>query len=111
MISVTREHMFVGENKARINCAAITSAEWSLPASVVDLFEGLPETCLRAIEERSKVGDFRAGHVFFRPGQRGEVLFLLENGMVQTFRMSGARKLIIAELRAPAVFGEMGCVG
>jgi len=103
--------MFVGENKARINCAAITSAEWSLPASVVDLFEGLPETCLRAIEERSKVGDFRAGHVFFRPGQRGEVLFLLENGMVQTFRMSGARKLIIAELRAPAVFGEMGCVG
>jgi len=57
------------------------------------------------------VGDFRAGHVFFRPGQRGEVLFLLEKGQVQTFRMSGPKKLIIAELKAPAVFGEMGCVG
>jgi len=30
---------------------------------------------------------------------------------VQTFRISGTRKLIIAELKPPAVFGEMGCVG
>ncbi len=30
---------------------------------------------------------------------------------MQTFRTSGAKKLIIAELTAPAVFGEMGCVG
>jgi CRP-like cAMP-binding protein len=38
-------------------------------------------------------------------------LFLLEKGAVQTFRTSGTKKLIIAELKPPAVFGEMGCVG
>ena len=31
--------------------------------------------------------------------------------MVQPFRASGAKKLIIADLKAPAIFGEMGCVG
>lgn len=77
----------------------------------MDLFKGLPATCLQAIEEYSKVGDFRAGHVFFRAGQRGEVLFLLEKGAVQWFRASGPKKLIIAELKPPAVFGEMGCFG
>ena len=103
--------MFIGKSEARINSVAITSPERSLPASTLDLFEGLPASCLQAIEERSKVGDFRAGHVFFRAGQRGEVLFFLEKGVVQTFRVSGPRKLIITELKAPAVFGEMGCVG
>jgi hypothetical protein len=38
-------------------------------------------------------------------------LFLLEKGAVQTFRTSGVKKLIIADLKAPAIFGEMGCVG
>jgi CRP-like cAMP-binding protein len=48
---------------------------------------------------------------FFRPGERGERLFFLEKGCVQTFRNSGGKKLIITELKPPAVFGEMGCVG
>jgi len=47
----------------------------------------------------------------FSPGEMGHVLFLLEKGSVQTFRMYGAKKLIIAELKPPALFGEMGCVG
>ena len=79
--------------------------------SAVDLFEGLPAVCLRALEKGSEVHDFRVGHVFFRPGESGQRLFLLEKGRVQTFRTSGTRKLIIAELKPPAVFGEMGCVG
>ena len=108
--TVARVHMFVSECHAQTNSPGPASPEQTLPAGALDLFDGLPEPCLRTIEERSKVGDFRAGHVFFRPGQRGEVLFLLEKGEVQTFRMSGPKKLIIAELKAPAVFGEMGCV-
>lgn len=79
--------------------------------SALDLFKGLPASCLQAVEEGSKVQDFRAGHVFFQPSQSGQVLFLLEKGAVQTFRTSGRKKLIIAELKPPAVFGEMGCVG
>ena len=79
--------------------------------SAVDLFKDLPGSCLRAIERTSKVQEFGAGHVFFQPGETGNVLFLLERGSVQTFRTSGAKKLIIVELKPPAVFGEMGCVG
>ncbi len=79
--------------------------------SAVDLFRDLPKSCLRALEKNSQVRDLRAGHVFFQPGETGQVLFFLERGRVQTFRESGAEKLIIAELKPPAIFGEMGCIG
>ena len=79
--------------------------------SEVDLFKGLADSCLQAIEERSEVQDFPNGHSFFQTGEIGQLLFVLEKGAVQTFRTSGTKKLIIAELKPPAVFGEMGCVG
>jgi CRP/FNR family transcriptional regulator len=63
------------------------------------------------MQEKSHLADFRAGHVFFRPGEPGQVLYLLEKGQVQTYRASGNKKLIIAELEPPAIFGEIGCVG
>jgi len=79
--------------------------------SAVELFHGLPASCLRTLEKNSRVREFAAGHVFFRPGESGDVLFLLEKGRVQTFRESSRKKLTIAELKAPAVFGEMACIG
>jgi len=79
--------------------------------SAIELFQDLPVTCLRMLKEESCLRDFRKGHIFFRAGESGERLFLIEKGAVQTFRTSGTRKLIIAELKPPAIFGEMGCVG
>ncbi len=79
--------------------------------SVVELFKGLPDSHLRALDERSKVENFRAGHIFFRTGESGQGLFVLEKGAVQTFRTFGPKKLIVADLTPPSVFGEMGCVG
>src|SRR5215471_10171392 len=79
--------------------------------SAVDLFKGLPASCLLALEQRSEVHEYGSGHVFFRTGERGQRLFLLEKGKVQTFRASGKHKLIIAELKPPAIFGEMAFVG
>jgi CRP/FNR family transcriptional regulator, cyclic AMP receptor protein len=76
-----------------------------------EAFKGLAPNFLRELDERGKVHDFEKGHVFFKAGQNGEGLFLLEKGAVQTFRTSGVKKLIIADLKAPAIFGEMGCVG
>ena len=76
-----------------------------------DLFAGLPPSSLQTLEEGSRLQDFRSGHVFFRTGESGQVLYLLEKGAVRTFRTSGPKKLIIAELKPPAVFGEMACVG
>ncbi|HME12590.1 MAG TPA: Crp/Fnr family transcriptional regulator [Candidatus Acidoferrum sp.] len=83
------------------------------PASLSgnELFCGLPVTSLQSLEKSTKVLQVQAGHVFFRPGQRGEVLYCLEQGRAQTFRISGRKKLIIEDLKPPAVFGEMGCVG
>src|SRR5262245_15283608 len=79
--------------------------------STVDLFKGLPASCLQALGQHSEVREYRAGHVFFRTGETGQRLFLLEKGRVQTFRASGKHKLIIAELKPPAIFGEMAFVG
>ncbi|HEX8896110.1 MAG TPA: Crp/Fnr family transcriptional regulator [Terriglobales bacterium] len=89
----------------------VSSALSALSLRANDLFEGAPVSLLREIEDCGEVQDFQKGHTFFRTGQNGHGLFLLEKGAVQTFRTSGAKKLIIAELRAPAIFGEMGCVG
>jgi len=85
----------------------------NLPASKLlsDIFIGLPLNFLREVEVRSEGHHFEKGHVFFRTGANGQGLFLLEKGVVQTFRTSGAKKLVIADLKAPAIFGEMGCVG
>jgi CRP-like cAMP-binding protein len=82
---------------------------FSLPD--IALFQGLPADALQTLWERSKVQDYRERHVFFRPGEAGYALFLLVEGRVETFRTSGEKKLIIADLTPPAVFGEMGCVG
>jgi CRP-like cAMP-binding protein len=79
--------------------------------SAVDLFRDLSDGALQMLEEKSKLRSFKAGHIFFRSGETGDVLFLLEQGQVQTYRTTGGKKLIIAELKPPAVFGEMGCVG
>jgi CRP-like cAMP-binding protein len=77
----------------------------------VELFVGLPASELRAIEEGSEAQSLKNGQIVFEPGEIGSALFVLEKGTVQTFRKSGRKKLIIAELAPGAVFGEMGCVG
>jgi len=79
--------------------------------STADLFKGLPASCLQSLEQHSEVREYRSGHVFFRTGEPGQRLFLVEKGKVQTFRASGKHKLIIAELKPPAIFGEMAFVG
>jgi CRP-like cAMP-binding protein len=79
--------------------------------SALDLFQGISPVCLRMIEKKSEIREYAAGHVFFKHGQQGEALFLLEKGHVETFRTTGSKRLIIADLKPPAVFGEMACVG
>ena len=96
-------------NQKQSRKPATNTAATSL--SAVDLFRGLPESRLRAIAEASEVREVRAGQVVFQSGKIGEALFVLEQGAVQTYRASGAKKLIIAEFKPTAVFGEMGCVG
>lgn len=79
--------------------------------SAPDLFADLPASCIEAIEKASKIQNVRSGHMFFRTAEAGGELFRLVKGSVQTYRTSGTKKLIIADLKPPALFGEMGCVG
>jgi CRP/FNR family transcriptional regulator, cyclic AMP receptor protein len=95
------------------NTKVVRYKQSSLESSLYgfELFKGVPYSCLQMIENRTTVRKFEIGHVFYRPGELGEAMFLLENGAVQTFRICGGKKLIVTELKPPAVFGEMGCLG
>ncbi|MGA2098540.1 MAG: Crp/Fnr family transcriptional regulator [Candidatus Acidiferrum sp.] len=95
------------KNPARIS----QSATKGTSVSSYDLFKELPASALSDLARHSTVQDAPSGHVFFQLGETGKMLFLLEKGRVETFRTSGKKKLIIAELTPPGVFGEMGCVG
>ena len=79
--------------------------------SEIDLFKHLPDSCLEALEKDSNVLNCSARHLFFQPRQTGKALFVLEKGSVRTFRTYGDRKLTIAVLQPPAIFGVMGCFG
>ena len=81
------------------------------PFYEIDLFKNVAESCLQPVLENSRILDVGAGHVFFSAGQTGSDLFLLEKGSVRTFRVCGDRKIAIAMLRPPALFGEMACFG
>jgi len=81
--------------------------------SALDLFRDLVtaeeiEECDEAIQ----VMNCKAGYVFYTPGQTGEVLFILERGMAQIYRMSPeGRKLVMARLPPMSFFSEMSCIG
>lgn len=76
-----------------------------------DLFKEVSESCLQVLLEDSHILNVGVGHLFFSAGQTGRELFLLEKGSVQTFRIYGDRRIAVAALQPPAVFGEMGCFG
>ena len=79
--------------------------------SQAEIFRELATADLEALEKESQVLESAAGHIFFQPGEPGRRLFVLEKGRAQTFRTARGKKLIIAELEPPGIFGEMGCVG
>lgn len=89
----------------------VLARKTSTVLSSVGLFGGVPASRLQKIDQKSEVQEFPAGHIFFELGGTGKKLFLLEKGRVQTFRSLDGRKLIISDLIAPEIFGEIGCLG
>ena len=79
--------------------------------SGIDLFQHLPDSCLEALQKDSQVFDCKGGHLFYVAEQAGRTLFILEKGSVRTFRPYGDKRLTIATLRPPAIFGVLGCFG
>ncbi len=52
------------------------------------------------------------GRVIYRPGESGEVLYLLKNGAVELYRLSSeGKKLVLTRLTEHTFFGEMSILG
>lgn len=80
--------------------------------SAIDLFRDLTPEEMEEVERAMVMQTYRAGSVFYTPGDTGEVLFILKQGVAQLYRMStDGRKLVIARLEPVCFFGEMSCAG
>ena len=78
----------------------------------VHVFASLSAGELRWLKTSTAMVVYQRGSLFYRPGDRGEVLFILKEGRANFFRVSGdGRRLNVETLRAGTVFGEMALVG
>jgi thioredoxin reductase/Fe-S-cluster-containing hydrogenase component 2/CRP-like cAMP-binding protein len=66
---------------------------------------------LRDIATRVAVRRFKAGEVLFREGEVGDSLFVLRSGAVTLSRRQTAADLLVSQVRAGALAGEMALMG
>ena len=77
-----------------------------------ELFRDFTPAQLEPFHHTIQMASCRAGHVFYRPGETGEVMFLVKEGSAQLYRMSpDGRKLVFAHVPQASMFGEMACIG
>jgi CRP/FNR family cyclic AMP-dependent transcriptional regulator len=77
-----------------------------------ELFCDFDREQLEIFHDTIQMRTCRAGHVFFRPGETGEVIFMLKEGSAQLYRLSpDGRKFVFGLVPAGSVFGEMSCIG
>ena len=77
-----------------------------------ELFQDFDREALEAFHDSIQMRSCVAGHVFYRPGETGEVIFLLKEGSAQLYRLStDGRKFVFAKVPPRTVFGEMSCIG
>ena len=80
--------------------------------SELELFQDLSPREIEDMERLITISSVKRGKVFYRPEESGEVLFILESGRVQLYRISPeGKKLVIADLGAGTLFGEMPLLG
>ena len=77
-----------------------------------ELFQDFTREQLESFHHTIQMATCPAGHVFYRPGETGETMFLLKEGAAQLYRLSpDGRKFVFAEVPVLSVFGEMACIG
>lgn len=78
----------------------------------MDLFQDLTSREMEELDRMTTMSSVQKGKVFYRPGEMGEVLFLLKNGHVQIYRLSlDGKKLILNTMGPGTIFGEMSLLG
>jgi CRP-like cAMP-binding protein len=79
---------------------------------MVDIFQDLTDAEIKEINRAITVTSIRRGKILYMPEDTSEVLFLLEQGRIQLYRISpDGKKLVIATLGPGTVFGEMALIG
>ncbi|MBI4330671.1 MAG: Crp/Fnr family transcriptional regulator [Chloroflexi bacterium] len=80
----------------------------------VDLLSGVDIFCDLSLEEMHGIEGMvsmitcKKGHIFFRPEEQAEVLFLLKRGKVHVYSLTAEGKRLIVEIVTPGTFfGEM----
>jgi CRP/FNR family transcriptional regulator, cyclic AMP receptor protein len=77
-----------------------------------DLFRDFTPEQLEPFHHTIHMERCRAGHIFYRPGETGEAIFLLKEGRVQLYRLAAdGRKFVFADVPPASIFGEMACIG
>jgi CRP/FNR family cyclic AMP-dependent transcriptional regulator len=80
--------------------------------SSVEIFQDLPPTEMKHLEEVTSMVTAPSGRVFFNPAESAEVLFILKKGEVAISRISpDGKKLILTTLGSGTIFGEMAIIG
>lgn len=78
----------------------------------VDIFRDLTEEEIKAIHEIIPMRRCPKGTVFYRPGDRGERLFILKEGTATFYRLTpDGHKLVVDTEEAGTIFGEMALAG
>ena len=76
--------------------------------SKLDIFRDLSDEEVEQVEAMVRMIDCKAGHVFFSPDEKVEVLYMLKKGKVQIYTINqDGRRLIIDTLGPGTFFGEM----
>src|SRR5688572_20138913 len=77
-----------------------------------ELFQDLTPEQLEPFHHTIRMASCQAGHVFYRPGDTGEVMFLVKEGAAELYRLSpDGRKFVFARVPQGSMFGEMACLG
>jgi CRP-like cAMP-binding protein len=81
------------------------------PFASVPLFSGLPEEKRASLAASSRVRQYAKGQVLCSEGDPGDDLLVLEEGRVRVCRFSSTgQEVVLAELDAPASFGELALI-
>ncbi len=79
---------------------------------MVDIFQDLTPQEIEEIDRATTMTTCRRGKILYMPEDSSEVLFFLQEGRIQLYRISpDGKKLVIATLGSGTVFGEMAFIG
>lgn len=76
----------------------------------VAIFGGLSDETLEFLHERLQRVAARAGQTFFRQGEMGGAVYVLEEGRVEVVRSRDEKSVVLASFEPGACFGEIALV-